>query len=54
MFYLVENLRVLLGSPNIVRRQIDGKGLFIGRRFFPPGQNVFNSGGAGYILDKVK
>lgn len=27
--------------------------MFIGRRFFPPKQEVFNSGGAGYTLDKV-
>ena len=28
-------------------------GLFLGRRFFPPKQEVFNSGGAGYLLDKA-
>ena len=27
--------------------------MFIGRRFFPPGQKDFNSGGAGYLLDKA-
>lgn len=27
-------------------------GLFLGRVFAPPNQNAFNSGGAGYILDK--
>jgi hypothetical protein len=29
------------------------KGMFIGRRFFPPNQVEFNSGGAGYILDRA-
>ena len=28
-------------------------GMFVGRRFFPPNQVEFNSGGAGYILDQV-
>jgi hypothetical protein len=28
-------------------------GLFLGRRFYPPNQIGFNSGGAGYILDRV-
>ena len=27
-------------------------GVYLGRRFQPPGQKMFNSGGAGYILDK--
>lgn len=27
--------------------------MFLGRRFFPPNQIEFNSGGAGYILDQV-
>jgi hypothetical protein len=29
----------------------DSAGLFIGRIFQPPNQIVFNSGGAGYMLD---
>lgn len=29
------------------------QGMFIGRRFFPPNQVGFNSGGAGYVLDQV-
>lgn len=52
MFYIIENLRNYLDSDEIHQAQEKGKGLFIGRRFFPPGQVVFNSGGAGYLLDK--
>jgi len=53
MFYLVENLIRYLGSEEIVAAQRDSAhGLFLGRRFFPPKQNVFNSGGAGYLLDQ--
>lgn len=54
MFYILENLRYYLGTDPAITRSVDaGKGLFIGRRFFPPGSKVFNSGGAGYILDKA-
>mmetsp|Transcript_25138 Transcript_25138/g.25339 ORF Transcript_25138/g.25339 Transcript_25138/m.25339 type:complete len:691 (+) Transcript_25138:3-2075(+) len=52
MFYMVENLRDYLSSSEITEQQTLSKGMFIGRRFFPPKQNVFNSGGAGYILDR--
>ena len=54
MFYLVENLRAYLDSPEVQARVSDPQtsGLFLGRRFFPPKQKVFNSGGAGYILDR--
>lgn len=41
----------LKGSPEITSAAASGRGLYIGRRFFPPGQPVFNSGGAGAILD---
>jgi hypothetical protein len=54
MFYIIENLRFYLNSKEI-RDRIDDKhtnGLFLGRRFYPPKQQVFNSGGAGYILGK--
>jgi hypothetical protein len=54
MFYIMENLRYYLGTDrNITTRFDEGKGLFIGRRFFPPHSHVFNSGGAGYILDRA-
>lgn len=54
MFYLVENLRAYLDSQEIQKRVNDPKtsGLFLGRRFFPPKQKVFNSGGAGYLMDR--
>jgi hypothetical protein len=52
MFYIIENLGYYLSSPEI-REEFETKnGMHIGRRFFPPNQIVFNSGGAGYILDK--
>ena len=54
MFYIIENLRFYLNSKEI-RDRMDDKGtsgLFLGRRFYPPKQQVFNSGGAGYILGK--
>jgi hypothetical protein len=53
MFYIVENLVDYLASDEIVSLKNQGKGMFIGRRFFPPKQQVFNSGGAGYILDRT-
>lgn len=54
MFYIIENLRDFLNSNEIVQMRDDSAttGLFLGRRFFPPKQKVFNSGGAGYILDR--
>eukprot|EP01032_Pedospumella_encystans_P012567 gene12567-14533_t len=51
MFYIVENLRAYLGSEEITQRRNEGQGLFVGRIFQPPNQVVFNSGGAGYMLD---
>ena len=53
MYYVIENLRAYLGSQEIRDLQAKGKGLFLGRRFFPPKQHVFNSGGAGYTLDRI-
>lgn len=55
MFYIIENLRAYLVSPDIYslwNSHEDRKGVFLGRRFFPPKQEVFNSGGAGYLLDQ--
>eukprot|EP01035_Chromulina_nebulosa_P017657 gene17657-23244_t len=53
MFYIIENLRYYLGSSEVIDLKEKGKGMFLGRRFFPPKQKVFNSGGAGYIIDRV-
>lgn len=53
MFYIVENLKFFLSSDEVQREAHKGKGLYLGRRFFPPKSEVFNSGGAGYLLDKV-
>ena len=55
MFYVTENLQHYLMSEEIVKMRETQKGLFLGRRFYPTGQvdeKVFNSGGAGYILDR--
>lgn len=53
MFYIIENLKHYLGSNEIQDIKNKGKGLFLGRRFFPPKQILFNSGGAGYLIDKI-
>mmetsp|Transcript_9694 Transcript_9694/g.16078 ORF Transcript_9694/g.16078 Transcript_9694/m.16078 type:complete len:955 (+) Transcript_9694:76-2940(+) len=53
MYYIVENLKTYLESKEVVAAKQLDKGLFLGRRFFPPTQVEFNSGGAGYILDRV-
>eukprot|EP00981_Chlorochromonas_danica_P009842 scaffold2831_cov249-Ochromonas_danica.AAC.43 len=59
MLILVENLRHYLSSPEIqsLQHSSDGSdgsssGLFLGRVFSPPNQLVFNSGGAGYVIDQ--
>lgn len=61
MFYIIENLRAYLNSNEIVHAQNKSNGLFLGNRFYPSGLKpeansnepfVFNSGGAGYILDQ--
>jgi glycoprotein-N-acetylgalactosamine 3-beta-galactosyltransferase len=53
MFYIIENLKYYLNSEEVRGEAARGKGIYIGRKFQPPGQKIFNSGGAGYILDKV-
>eukprot|EP01031_Cornospumella_fuschlensis_P031626 gene31627-38220_t len=52
MFYIVENYRAYLGSEEIQHEREMRNGLFIGRIFQPPKNNIFNSGGAGYTLDR--
>lgn len=53
MFYIIENLQAYLQSDEIKNLKAQNNGIFIGRRFQPPNQHIFNSGGAGYILDNV-
>jgi glycoprotein-N-acetylgalactosamine 3-beta-galactosyltransferase len=53
MFYIMENLYAYLDSDEIKTLTTTSEnGVYLGRRFMPPGQKVFNSGGAGYIIDK--
>lgn len=53
MFYIIENLKAYLNSQEVRELRAKGTGVFLGRRFFPPKQNVFNSGGAGYLVDQA-
>jgi len=53
MYYIVNNLRKYLSSDEVTKARNKKEGMFLGRRFFPPNQIEFNSGGAGYILDQV-
>ena len=53
MFYIIGNLRHYLMSPEVVSEGKRGQGLYLGRKFQPPGQPIFNSGGAGYVLDRT-
>lgn len=52
MLYIMEILGEYLSSAEIRDRVHDENGVFIGRRFYPHNNMVFNSGGAGYMLDK--
>ena len=52
MFYIPENLKYYLNSPEIRSLRESSSGVFVGRRFIPPGSEVFNSGGAGYVIDQ--
>ena len=52
MFYIIENLKSYLNGAEIRAKREKGEGVFLGRRFFPPNQKEFNSGGAGYVLDR--
>lgn len=53
MFYIIENLKAYLNSTEIRAEAAKGKGVYLGRIFRPPRQIPFNSGGAGYLLDRV-
>lgn len=61
MIYFIENLRAYLNSEEIKNYQKVNNGTYLGNRFYPSGFNnmsgksypfIFNSGGAGYILDR--
>ena len=54
-YVIVENLRQLLNSDAIKRDTTKGRGLYLGRRFLEPnvGGALFNSGGAGYALNRA-
>lgn len=51
MFYIINNLRFYLNSAEMVEAQRTHEGLYVGRIFQPPKQEIFNSGGAGYLVD---
>ena len=54
IYIIVENLRKYLNSKEILQATKFGKHpIFLGRKFMPPGESVFNSGGAGYILNSA-
>ena len=52
-FVVMENLRGYLASDSVQAKVAEGKGCFLGRRMFLDASHVFNSGGAGYILDRA-
>lgn len=51
-FLIVENLRSYLASEELKLHLKSSKGGYIGRRMFLDSNQVFNSGGAGYLLDR--
>jgi len=54
LFVIPSNLRAYLRSPEVLAATEGGrKPLFIGRRFQQPGGQFFNSGGAGYGLNRA-
>jgi len=54
VYLIVDNLRKYLISDEIVKAGKDGTvPLFLGRRFKLANNDLFNSGGAGYILNRV-
>jgi glycoprotein-N-acetylgalactosamine 3-beta-galactosyltransferase len=53
MFYIMESLGGYLMSSEVREEVENGRGVFLGRRFYPAQPLVFNSGGAGYTLDRV-
>jgi glycoprotein-N-acetylgalactosamine 3-beta-galactosyltransferase len=53
LFLIVENLRQYLLSADIAPMHDDGVPLYLGRRFKQPAaDHAFNSGGAGYVLNR--
>jgi glycoprotein-N-acetylgalactosamine 3-beta-galactosyltransferase len=61
MFYIIENLKYYLASDEIRAEVAKGNGIYLGRKLQPPIDKFpkhhelidFNSGGAGYLVDKV-
>merc|ERR1712072_1260078 len=56
LFVIPENLKAYLASDEILSASDHGKKpMFLGRRFSAGGQGgqVFNSGGAGYVLNRA-
>ena len=54
LFVIPENLRAYLTSPEMAAASEGGKRpIFLGRRFQIPGGQLFNSGGAGYGLNRA-
>jgi glycoprotein-N-acetylgalactosamine 3-beta-galactosyltransferase len=54
-YYVMENLRQFLLSPAIAAREAAGEAVYLGRRLLYTGMGdlVFNTGGAGYVLNRV-
>jgi glycoprotein-N-acetylgalactosamine 3-beta-galactosyltransferase len=53
LFIIPSNLRAYLNSDEIKTAAKDNTPLFLGRRFQIPKAQLFNSGGAGYILNRA-
>ena len=54
LYVVVDNLRTYLGSDEIKEASNNGeKPMFLGRRFLDFSKVIFNSGGAGYVLNRA-
>jgi hypothetical protein len=56
MYYIMENLYAYLRTEEIAREIARGRGVYLGREFrYPsmPRSVRYNTGGAGYVLDRV-
>lgn len=56
MYYIMENLVALLTSPEVQEERKRGEGVYLGRSLRYPSITrpfLFNTGGSGYLLDKV-
>ena len=52
MYLIPENLLRSLAWAEIAEQDARGLPLYLGRRFVAPGGRVFNSGGAGYLINR--